>query len=822
MTNQTQVFEFTPGPAAENAWGFPSFLSELTPPSKKPMETSAELSFSNFPAKTRIGVDLQAVITEMLASLSDYGASAFALMGQTVRTALIGGVLLSIPLKLSAQDWTQSSTAPVKAVGTATPIPASSASAGADPKIATMPEVTVVGESYKPSEPSSPKFTAPLRDIPQSVSVVPQKVMQDQGATSLREVLQNVPGITQNAGEGGVTPGDNLNIRGFAARSDLYLDGVRDMGGISRDSFNIEQVEVVKGPSSTYAGRGSTGGTINMVSKSPKSESFRSLSLTGGSAEMKRGILDINEPIAGMENSAVRLNVMRQDSLTPGRDGIFKSGWGVAPSVTLGLSPSSKLTLSYYGFSQEGLPDYGTPSQPATINGGENPNNGQPAAVDPSNYYGIKGLDKEKISSNQASVRFEHQFNESLSLRSQLVLLRTDADRIVSTPIYTPGTYTAPDSPGTYTLRSHITQDEAVVNQIDLTAKFETAGVQHTLVTGLEASHEYSRLGGYGFGTAPIPDMDHPDPNLVYAGPITLNPNSNKAEANSGAAYASDTAKLSDQWEVSGGLRFDYYAPHYWQLRTGAPVTFTVPDSQLLSWRGGVVFKPLPEGSVYASVGTSFNPSIQALANDTPNISSGLAPEENRSYEFGTKWDLLDNKLSVTAAAFRTDKINARDTNPADPTGPQILAGEQRVEGIEVGVAGLAAKGWNIFAGYAYLNGEYLKSNVVSGGVTIQGKELPGVPPHSFSLWTTYDFPFGLTIGAGGRYTDKRFRSDNNHNGYVPAYKVFDAMVSYRINDNVGLRLNLYNLSDELYYIQPRYWVRGTPFSAILTTDFKL
>jgi catecholate siderophore receptor len=316
--------------------------------------------------------------------------------------------------------------------------------------------------------------------------------------------------------------------------------------------------------------------------------------------------------------------------------------------------------------------------------------------------------------------------------------------------------------------------------------------------------------------------MDEPENNPVYAGPVTLNPLSNKAEADAGAVYVSETAKLNDQWELSGGLRFDHYAPHYWQLRNGNPVTVTIPDSQLLSWRGGVVFKPEPFGSVYAAVGTSFNPSIQSLANDTPNISSGLAPEENRSYEIGTKWDLFENKLSVTGAVFRTDKINARDTNPDDPTGPQILAGEQRVDGFEIGVAGLAAKGWNVFASYSYLQGEYLKSSIVSSGVTLQGNQLPGVPPHSASFWTTYDFPFGLTIGGGGRYTDRRFRSDNNINGYVPGYTVFDAMASYKVSDHASLRLNFYNLADEVYYLQPRYWVRGTPFSVMVSTDLKL
>jgi catecholate siderophore receptor len=225
--------------------------------------------------------------------------------------------------------------------------------------------VEVTGQ---PRSVASPKFTQPLRDIPQTINVITAAVMEQQGATTLREVLRNVPGITFQAGEGGVPAGDQLTIRGFSARTDIFVDGVRDFGGYTRDSFNLEQVEVAKGPASGITGRGSTGGSINQVSKTPGLTSSYGGSVGAGNAEYVRSTLDLNQPIAALPGAAVRLNAMWTDASVPGRDLVESQRWGVAPSIAMGLGTPTRASLSYFHLAQDNLPEYGIPWVPVNTN----------------------------------------------------------------------------------------------------------------------------------------------------------------------------------------------------------------------------------------------------------------------------------------------------------------------------------------------------------------------------------------------------------------------------------------------------------------------
>ncbi|MEZ5286130.1 MAG: TonB-dependent receptor plug domain-containing protein [Vicinamibacterales bacterium] len=217
---------------------------------------------------------------------------------------------------------------------------------------------------------TSPKLTEPLRDIPQTITVIPRAVMEAQAATTLRDVLRNVAGITFQAGEGGVPAGDQLSIRGFSARTDMFVDGVRDFGGYSRDSFNMEQVEVAKGPTSAIAGRGSTGGAINQVSKAPTDAPVLDATFGAGSASYQRSTIDINQPVkdSPIPGLAVRLNAMWTDTDVPNRDYVSSERWGIAPSVALGLGGRTRATISYFKLAQDNLPEYGLPWVPANTN----------------------------------------------------------------------------------------------------------------------------------------------------------------------------------------------------------------------------------------------------------------------------------------------------------------------------------------------------------------------------------------------------------------------------------------------------------------------
>ncbi|HYG78975.1 MAG TPA: TonB-dependent receptor plug domain-containing protein, partial [Pyrinomonadaceae bacterium] len=272
---------------------------------------------------------------------------------------------------------------------------------------------------------SSPKYTEPLRDIPQTITVIPRDLIEEQGATTLRDVLRNVPGLTMTAGEGGTPAGDNLTLRGFSARNDLFVDGVRDISPQSRDPFNVEQVEVIKGPSSTISGRGSTGGIINLVSKSPSLARLYSGTLSFGTDETKRATADINLPLS--DSAAFRLNLLAHDSGVAGRDVVENERWGVAPSLTLGLGTPTRYTFSFYKLKQNNISDYGIPWVPATNNVLVAYRN-RPAPVPRDTFYGLKNRDFEKLNADIFTFRFEHNFNDNFSLRNQLRYGRSTRD----------------------------------------------------------------------------------------------------------------------------------------------------------------------------------------------------------------------------------------------------------------------------------------------------------------------------------------------------------------------------------------------------------
>ena len=323
----------------------------------------------------------------------------------------------------------------------------------------------------RPRSVASPKFTEPLRDIPQTINVITSAVMEQQGATTLREVLRNVPGITFQAGEGGVPAGDQLSIRGFSARTDIFVDGVRDFGGYTRDSFNLEQVEVAKGPASGITGRGSTGGSINQVSKTPGLTASYGGSLGGGNAEYARSTLDINQPIAALPGTAVRLNAMWNDAGVPGRDNVESQRWGIAPSIAIGLGTPTRASLSYFHLAQDNLPEYGIPWVPVNTNPELAAYSNDRPPVDQSNFYGLKARDYENTATDMGTLQVDHDFSGTTTLRNITRYGVTDRDSVITAPRFV--------SVNTSTmlnrqLQSRDMEDGILANQTNLTARFQT------------------------------------------------------------------------------------------------------------------------------------------------------------------------------------------------------------------------------------------------------------------------------------------------------------------------------------------------------------
>ncbi len=714
----------------------------------------------------------------------------------------------------------------IRAVGAATFFTVSTMGVFAKDETTVLPAVVVTGRqesdgSYKPEAVSSPKYSRPLKDIPQTITVIPKAVMQEQGSTTLREVLRNVPGISIQAGEGSVPAGDNLSLRGFNARTDIFIDGIRDFGGYARDPFNFEQIEVTKGPASSYAGRGSTGGSINMESKSPQLEAFANGTAGGGSQEYQRTALDVNSPVAALPGVAVRVNALYHDTDVSGRSVAHNGRWGVAPSLAFGLGTPTRVTFSYFHLDQNNVPDYGIPWVPDT-NVPLAAYRNQLAPIDWSNFYGLKNRDYEKIGTDVATVKVEHEVSDGLSLRNQFRYGRTTRDSIITAPRF--ANVNSTDVTRT-DWRSRDQVDTILANQTDATVEFATGNIQHTVVPGIEFVREKDLNGTRVKAGANSPNTSLYTPNWddPYLDNIVPNGAKTVSTSNSVGVYAFDTLQLNEQWELNGGVRWDYFNLDFLAVQApgGGTTTNLGRIDRTVSWQTGLVYKPLPNGSIYAGYGTSFNPSAEGLALSTTatatnNINSD--PEESRSIELGTKWDLLQERLMVSAAIFRTDKTNARTEDPSVSTDTIVLDGKQKVGGLELGLAGNITDRWKAFAAYTFLTSEIEKSK----NALEVGKELANTPNHTFSLWTTYQLPKNFEVGTGLKYSDSRFNSNIN-NRQAPGYLVADAMAAYKVNKDITLRLNVYNLAGTEYIesLSGGHAIPGAGRSFTVTSEFK-
>lgn len=731
--------------------------------------------------------------------------------------------------------------------------------------------VDVHGMALK--EASSPKYTAPLRDTPQSIEVVPQEVMTGQNLLSLRDVLSTLPGITFGAGEGGGGFGDSINLRGFSANNDIQVDGVRDSAQYSRtDTFNLEQIEVVNGANSVYSGAGSVGGTINLVSKAAREGDFTNLGAGVGTDSYGRVTLDTNQMIG--DSTAVRVNVMGHRNDVPGRDVEEMKRWGFAPSIAFGLGTDTTLTLSYLHQRDDNTPQYGVPyffagNRGFTLPGG-----------DSSRYYGYRNVDTQEIEVDAFTSILAHTFSPNLSVRNFTRVQEVNQFLIVDPPqgtfclannqtpiggsctigtgaaqIVVPVNTYMPSGP-----RGNVrdTTNRMLVNQTDLTAKFNTGSVEHTLVGGFSLMHESFALDGSNEfrnadGSSPfaapnhLPYTDPYNPDTLYTGPRNRTLTSKTdGELDNAAVYAFDTMKFSEQWQLNLGTRFE--------RNEGSSTAYTVSTAagaagpigtvtgaaaptrntdDLFSYRAGLVFKPVEAGSIYFAYGNSKTPSkasVNGSCTQAAPPASGPLPGTNNcnvdpetaiNYELGTKWDLLDQRLSLTASIFRNDRENYRVAdpgNPDNPAGEQQLDGEARVDGVLLGASGNLTRNWAVYANYTYLQSEVLQgvSDLQSslGLDYTKGDELVSVPKHSFNVWTTLDvgqWQFGYGMNYQGEFYLNQHSATNLNGPLAKAddYWTHRAMAAWNVNRDLRLQLNVNNLFDKEYYVRVRTAASG-------------
>jgi len=655
----------------------------------------------------------------------------------------------------------------------------------------------------------SPKYTEPIRDTPQTVVVIPQEVLDEQGATSLRDALRNTPGITIMAGEGGAAPGDNLLIRGFSARNDVYIDGARDPGVTSRDTFNTESVEVAKGPSSVTTGRGATGGSVNMVTKSAELMNAASARVAGGNADYKRATFDVNRRLT--PTIALRINGLWQDAGVPRRDEVTQKSWGIAPTLGIGLGKPTSVSLSYQHLHQNNLPDYGLPG---TLPDAANAAGLTANDLDFSNFYGLVARDHEKMNGDVATATVEHRFSQTLTLRNLTRYGRNTLDRVVTSPRAATSANSAADpgfNPALPQIRRTDTKyqyrtDSTITTQTDLSKSF-TGAIQHEAVIGLELAHDqqpsYSAADTFTNGRPPVTSLLNPEPEQAYAPAIAPTGASSEARAQSTAAYAFDTIKLNSNWQVDLSGRYDRVKVDYDTVSaTGVPAEFGRLDDAF-SGRAGVVFKPVTRGSIYAAYSTSFTPSYDGSFGLTLSSSGAnnqaLPPERSYNIEVGTKWDVRPT-LFATLAVFNMEKTNAKTT---DLSGATVLAGNQQVRGVELGLSGNLTPAWSVFSGLSLMNGRITDS----GNVAEVDRQLSYVPDTSFNVWTSYRLPFNLTLGGGAQFTAGYYFTNTNALTTANAaavkdlteYWLYSMMGSYRVNEHISLQINGMNLSNAKY-----------------------
>ena len=677
------------------------------------------------------------------------------------------------------------------------------------------------------------KLPADAHDIAQSVTVLDRSLLQAQGVNSLADALRNVPGITLGGAEGGQI-GNNININGFAARTDIFLDGFRDRGQYYRDTFALEQVEVLMGPSSMLFGRGSTGGAINQVTRKPQLAASWQGGVQASSNGLVRATADVNHPLSA--TAALRIDLMAQDGAPATRKDMTVKDYGVAPSLRFGIGTATQFTLQALAQHNNDRPDYGLP-----------PLNGVPVAVERDTVYGYR-TDRTIQDIGALSATLRHDFAGGLSFRDQAQYNSVATDAVETAPqgigtlngsgyhALAAGSVSALPLDQLYVrLQSHDRDihDRSLFDQAELSGAFDTGAVRHSFLLGGEAGHDRYRNQGYyrngacngvAFGGTSGYIACVPVVNPGYgAAPAATPVRSNLAggDADTVAVYANDSITLAPAFKLVAGVRYDSYKASISNSINAGNTPGNTSFARLsqsvdfTSVRVGGIWQPAKSQSYYLSYSTSFNPSLEQLTSTT-GLSQPLPPESNTAYELGGKWEASHGHLALDAAVFQITKDNSRSQN-ADNT--YTADGTVRVRGLRLGASGRITDAWQVFAGYSRLDARIVKAIAVG----TQGRIPGNTPRDSASLWTTWDASPHWQLGGGAVALSKRF-ANNTDVTLVKGYVRWDATLAWR-QPKYEVRLNLFNLFDTHYYdalIQSDGGrsVPGTGRSAMLSINF--
>lgn len=647
-------------------------------------------------------------------------------------------------------------------------------------------------EGYRAERSSTfTKTDTPLREVPASVSVVPAEVMRDLGMQSMGDAFRYVPGVLVHQGEGNR---DQIILRGNSTTADFYVNGIRDDAQVFRDLYNLERVEVLKGPSGMAFGRGGAGGVVNRVTKRPMFESIREVTATVVSYNQLRGTLDVGDRIN--DSIAWRLNAMAEDGDTfrVGADGAraHLKRWAVNPTVSFALGQRTVLTLDFEHLRDDRTADRGVPSI-----------NGVPFATNPKLFFGNVNQSDSLSTVNGLGAVLDHDFGDGLTFRNSL--RATNYNKYYQN-VY-PGS--AVSAAGTLTLSAYnnLNRRQNVFNQTDLTKKFNAFGFDHTLLSGMEIGSQDSvnkrNTGFFGAaGTVLAPTVAAGSPFAVATrfAPNTTDAD-NRVRADIFAVYVQDQITLNNQWKVLVGLRYDRFSVNFDDRRTLVAPADVVRTDTGVSPRAGLIWSPTASSTYYASYSYAFLPSAEQLGL-TPNTAN-LEPEIAKNYEIGARWDLMP-KLTLSAALFRTDKENVRVADPAN-VGFFVKTGRQRGEGAEVSLQGNVTRFWQVYGGFAFLDSRVSQPfNTGTGGTAATtfpaGNRLPLVPQRTLSLWNKFDIGAGFGAGIGVIHQSESYASIDN-TVQLPKFWRADGALYYSFSGGkTRLALNVENLFDKKYF----------------------
>lgn len=667
------------------------------------------------------------------------------------------------------------------------------------------------GVAYKAKTVSDTRRVRPIADTPATITVITKEIIQDSGITELKDILAAQPGITLGTGEGGNSFGDRYIIRGYEARSDVYTDGMREPGLITRETFALEQIEVTKGPSSTFAGRGSTGGAVNMVSKKANlDQDFSKVQVAVGTDQYIRATVETNQVVS--DKLAVRLNGMYRDSDVPNRAPAGKQHWGVLAGATLEATDNLSFNADFYHFQSDDMTDPGRRFSDLDGDGIRTVDANHP-------FIGKVGLHFQKTQADIGTLKTSYDFQNGFRLENKTRIGSTTND-------YSIPEFSTRSSTG-YSTKAGWQENDYIGNQLNLILDKNIGNMEHSFTIGVEYANEKTLAGGYSIETTNAGDIaknEHGtvDVNLVdnydWVGTVARADGTVDYELETISFYAMDTVTLSPSLELSAGVRYDDYSfVTNFAQRNGRggviiPASTIAFEDGLWNGQVGLVYSPWEHGNVYASFSTSSNINggeSDSLSNcgyggictDANGEYSQGGPEKSQNIEIGTKWNLLEEKLLFTAAAFQITKKDVIEGSGRDysPVG-NLNTGSNRVKGIEFGLHGNITDQLSASLGVAFMDSETLESyNADNIGLPKANfADTSGTVQLSYQL--TPEFSFGGTVTHSSGLYGGQPDSAAIIAFELPGYTSADMFAKYVFNDSFSARLNVNNITDKEYY----------------------